>query len=63
MSDKDTLLTAADMIANEARAIRDCHTVRGQWPEGDEDVRQEVEKMNRVARDLRRIAKQLQEGV
>jgi len=62
MTDIETLHAAADLLAEEARVMRECHTIGGRWDEGDEDVRRVAEKMGGLARDLRRIATTLPGG-
>lgn len=49
-------LRAAELLEREARDLRECHTLRGVWPEDDAEAESAYHEMIACALELRRCA-------
>ena len=49
-----TLLRAAQLLEQDAAALRACHTVRGRWGADEDEARAAYEELRAVAKQLRK---------
>ena len=55
-ADRQTLLDAAELLDEDARELFACHTIRGAWPDYEQNAKAIFDRTQRVAQALRRIA-------
>lgn len=48
----EVLLRAASVIAEFAESLKDCHTIRGEWPDDELDVKDEYEGLASLSLQL-----------
>lgn len=53
---RELAMRAAQLLEREAAALRECHTIKGEWSNEDAPVEADYHEMMSVALELRRHA-------